>query len=97
MAHNNNDGPIYSMLSGKVFSQWPCNALESNSGPPEFSPGCSGYCDTDVWIGTESEVLAYCDEFAAYYNGGTCLGIVSSPNGDYPNRYLVFVCRPSAP
>ena len=89
MTYDNNDGPIYSMLSGKVLNSAPCTYDEFNTG------SCPGYCDNDVWVGTESEVLAYCDEFAAYYSGGYCLGIVSQPTEDYPNRYLVFACRPS--
>jgi hypothetical protein len=85
MTYDNNDGPVYSMLGGKVFSEFPCNPFDSNTG------SCPGFCNTDVWIGTEGEVLAYCDEFASGI-GGTCLGIVSQPNVDHPNRYLVFAC-----
>jgi hypothetical protein len=41
MTYENNDGPIYSMLSGKVLNTAPCDF-----GDP--CPGGAGYCNVDV-------------------------------------------------
>jgi hypothetical protein len=71
MAYDN-DGPVYSMLSGKLLSAPAC----------AYGPSTTGNCTTGWCEGpfplnyheTDAPALAECNDIAAYF-GGTCLGV----------------------
>lgn len=93
-----NDGPIYSMLSGKVLNSAPCTLGGTNTG------NCTGYCDGFGYSGDPDDLsaaaaaaLAECNGFAGYF-GGSCLGVVEIPEGSMgSNTHVAYVCFPNGP
>lgn len=87
-----NDGPIYSMLSGKLFNSAPCAYGESNTG------ACTGWCD-EIPVGfydpgNTARALAWCDEYATYY-GGPCLGVVEYLDPIETFSHIAYACFPA--
>ena len=88
---DNNDGPVYSMLSGKLLGAPLCAY-----GPSTTGSCTTGWCDhmpTSTGVG-ESAALAECNGIAEYF-GGTCLGVVAydeGPDGSGTITHIAYIC-----
>jgi hypothetical protein len=106
MTYDNNDGPIYSALSGKVLSSAPCTFQGTNTG------SCPGYCHLENYgttrFSTVNDALNECDNQAAHpeysYNpntdgpwtSGNCLGAYTTSLVGYYDS-MGQTCEPNSP
>ena len=103
MTYDNNDGPVYSVLSGKILNEGPCFYGDPCAGPGSF-------CATELYgttrFATVNDALNECNTQAdnTFYNwnteetltNGNCLGawqggLVGHFDSDFNN------CEPNSP